>query len=100
MLCKHRSGFRAIHSTVTALLAATDSLAYNIDIGKINVVIFLDLKNAFDTVDHKVLLSKLDFYSISGNPFKWFQSYLENRIQQFLAGGSLPDKRVLTCGVP
>ena len=58
MLCKHRSGFRAIHSTVTALLAATYSLAYNIDIGKINAVIFLDLKNAFDTVDHKVLLSK------------------------------------------
>ena len=38
ILCKHQSGFRAIHSTVTALLEATDSWAYNVDIGKINAI--------------------------------------------------------------
>ena len=100
ILCKHQSGFRAIHSTVTALLEATDSWAYNIDIGKINAVIFLDLKKAFDTVDHEILLSKLDSYGISGNSLKWFQSYLENRMQQCSVGGSLSDSRLLTCGVP
>ena len=82
ILCKHQSGFRATHSTVTALLEATDSWAYNIDIGNINAVIFLDLKKAFYTVDHEILLSKLDFYGMSGNSLKWFQSYLESRIQQ------------------
>ena len=47
---KPQLGFRAIHSTVTALLEATDFWAYNTDIGKINAVAFLDLKKAFDTV--------------------------------------------------
>ena len=97
---KHQWGFHAIHSTVTALLEATDSWAYNIDIGKINAVIFLDLKKAFDTVNHKVLLSRLDSYDISGNSLEWFQSSLENHIQQCSVGGSLSYSRVLTCGVP
>ena len=57
IICKYQSGFRAIHSTVTALLEATDTWAYNIDRGKINVVVFLDLRKAFDTVDHEILLS-------------------------------------------
>ena len=54
IICKYQSGFRAIHSTVTALLEATDTWAYNIDRGKINAVVFLDLKKAFDTVDHEI----------------------------------------------
>ena len=58
ILSKHQSGFRALHSTVTALLEATDSWAYNIDIGNVNAVAFLDLKEAFDTVDHHILLSR------------------------------------------
>ena len=46
IICKYQSGFRAIHSTVTALLEAADTWAYNIDRGKINAVVFLDLKKA------------------------------------------------------
>ena len=63
-LCKHQSCFRAIHSTVTALLEATDSWAYHKDIEKINALFF---QKALDTVDHNILLSKLDLYGISGN---------------------------------
>ena len=100
ILGQNQSGFRANHSTVTALLEATDSWAYNIDNGKINGVIFLDLKIAFDTVDHQILLSKLNYYGIHGKSFKWFQWYLENRTQKCSGIGSLSNSCSLTCGVP
>ena len=82
------------------MLEASDSRADNIDVGRVNRVIFLDLEKAFDTVDHKISLCKLDLYGIFGNLLKWFQSYLENRTQQCSVNGSLYDSRVLTSGVP
>ena len=51
ILSQYQSGFRSFHSTVTALLEATDNWAFNIDRGYINAVVFLDLKKAFDTVN-------------------------------------------------
>ena len=71
-----QSGFRGLHSTVTALLEATNEWAYNIDSGKVNAVMFLDLKKAFDTVDHEILLGKLKLYGVHGIAGNWFRSYL------------------------
>ena len=51
---KYQPGFRTTGSTVTALLEATDSWEYNVDRGKVNAVVFLDLKKAFDTVNHEI----------------------------------------------
>jgi len=47
-ICKYQLGFHAIHSTVTPLLEATDTWVYNIDCSKINAIVFLDLKKAFN----------------------------------------------------
>ena len=59
IISKQQSGFRSSNSTVTALLEATDSGAFNIDRGYVNaVVLLLDLKKAFNTVDHEILLKK------------------------------------------
>ena len=100
LISRHQSGFRPLHSTVTALLEATDSWAYNIDQGNVNAVVFLDLKKAFDTVDHDILLSKLAKYGVSGTSYNWFRSYLDCRKQRCFINGSLSGDHFLTCGIP
>ena len=97
---KYQSGFRTIHSTVTSLLGATDSWAYNVDRGKVNAVVFLDLKKAFDTVNHEILLSKLKSYGMCDNAHSWLESYLKNRKQKCSVNGSLSKSCSLSCGVP
>ena len=74
-------GFRQGHSTVTALLEITDRLYHNIDIDELKGVIFLDLRKAFDTIDHQIMLKKLRCYGIADTPHNWFSSYLSNRAQ-------------------
>ena len=100
ILSKYQSGFRSFHSTVTALLEATDNWTFNIDRSYINAVVFLDLKKPFDTVDHVILLSKLNSYGIKGNAHRLLSSYLENRMQQCSVNGSLSESRILRCGIP
>ena len=97
---KYRSSFRTLHSTVTALLDATDSWAYNIDIGNVNAVVFLDLKKAFDTFDHRTLLSKLHPFGLTGVSHKLFSSYLVNRTKKCVVNGSLSECCTLKCGIP
>ena len=53
LLSSCQSGFRSLHSTITALLEATNSWSVNIDNGFLNGVVFIDLKKAFDTIDHE-----------------------------------------------
>ena len=100
IISNHQSGFRSLHSTVTVLLEATDNWAFNIDLGNVNAVVFLDLKKAFDTVDHDILLSKINLYGIQGTALDWFKSYLTNRTQRCLVNGSLSRICSLQCGVP
>ena len=73
----HQSGFRCLHSTITSLLEATDHWAFSIDHGNVNAVVFLDFKKAFDTVDHDILLSKMNLYGLQGIALDWFRSYLK-----------------------
>ena len=82
LISSYQSGFRRLQSTITALLEATDNWAFNIDSGNVNAVVFLDLKKVFDTVDHDILLSKLNVCDMRGAENNWFKSYLNGRNQK------------------
>ena len=67
LLDSHQSGFRSLHSTVTAFLDLTNQWCFNIDRGLVSGILFLDLKRAFDTVDHQLVLTKLEYIGICGS---------------------------------
>ena len=66
-----------------AVLDLVDQIFQAFDNNEFTIGIFIDLKKAFDTVDHQILLGKLEFYGIRGIPLTWIKSYLSNR-QQFV----------------
>ena len=71
-----------------------------LDTGKYVVGVFLDLKKAFDTVDHSILLNKLYLYGIRGNIYNWFKSYLTNRSQYVEYNNVKSKTEIITHGVP
>ena len=75
IICKYRSGFRATNSTVTALLEATDTWAYNIDRGKTNAVVFLDLKKGLRHSRARDPLIQVKPLGICGNTSEWVKSH-------------------------
>ena len=100
LLTHCQSGFRSLHSTLTALLEATSNWSVNIDSGLLNGVIFIDLKKAFDTIDHDILLRKLQIYGVDQSSLKWFQSYLSGRSQKCNVNGCLSSSVPVAYGVP
>jgi hypothetical protein len=101
LLSKFQHGFRPKHSTVTALIQMCDEWLENMDNGKINGVVFVDIKKAFDSINHCVLLNKMnEQFGIFGSELKWFESYLMNRVQQCSINGKLSDKKGLTVECP
>ena len=74
-------GFREQRSTEHAILDIVSKIQANIDKGMFSCGIFIDLQKAFDTVDHSILLLKLNHYGIRGVINDWFSSYLSDRVQ-------------------
>ena len=97
---KSQYGYRKGHSTELAALELADRLSQHLDKGDIPIAIFLDLSKAFDTLDHKILLSKLNYYGIKGTALKWFESYLSNRYQYVIYENTKSQQSQLFTGVP
>ena len=100
ILYRYQYGFRENHSTDHALINIVDSIKISIDEGKLAGGIFVDLTKAFYTVNHSILLEKLDNMGIRGIPHKLMKSYLSNRSQYVQIGNTKSHHLPITCGVP
>ena len=95
-----QGGFRKGFSTSTTIASLTDVLFNNTNSGLTSLAVFIDLRKAFDTVNHEILLKKLCKYGIRGGNLKWCANYLTNRAQQTLANGCMSSQLAVSCGVP
>ena len=93
-------GFRKHHSTETCLSAMVYKIYNQLDQGCLGGVVFLDLKKAFDTVNHAILLRKLESLGMSELSLKWFHSYLSGHMQHTKVDGVCSSDHVITHGVP
>ena len=100
LLYESQYGFRKLHSTELAALEFTDRISQEMDAKKIPFSISLDLSKAFDTLDHKVLLTKLHYYGIRDIALNWFRSYLTKRTQYVDCNGVSSSIREIETGVP
>ena len=93
-------GFRENHSTNHAIISIIQKIQDAIKDGKFAIGVFIDLQKAFDTVNHSILLEKLNHYGISGISNTWFKSYLTDRQQFVSIGGENSDSTITEHGVP
>ena len=100
ILFQNQFGFRKNNSTSFALIEITEKIKETIDNKKYGCGIFIDLRKAFDTVNHEILLRKLDHYGIRGMAQNWFKSYLTNRKQYVSLNGESSELKQIACGVP
>jgi len=96
-----QSAYRLFHSAETAVLKVLADILRALDNGDVAVLTLLDLSAAFDTVDHVLLLRRLETsYGIGGYALRWFMSYLSGCTQYFRRGMSLSDITAVLYGVP
>ena len=100
ILTVEQSGFRAKHLTYSTWLDVSDYISNNMSNGMVTGGIFLDLKKAFDTIHHCILLSKLRQLGIKGIDHKWLSNYLASRCQSVNINGVLSEPLTIDIGVP
>ena len=100
ILYDHQYGFRKGRSTQQAIITLVDKITKSQDKGDIVITLLIDLKKAFDTIDHRILLRKLYSYGIRGSMLKWMESYLTDRSQYVVFDGKVSETRSIECGVP
>ena len=100
ILYKYQFGFREHYGTHLALILLEEKISKAIDEGQYTIGLFLDLSKAFDTIDHSILLSKLEHYGIRGLSLQWFSSYLKDRTQYVAFDNAQSNTLSINCGVP
>ena len=93
-------GFRKLHSTETATCYFLENLKSLLDKGGFVAAVFLDLKRAFDTINHDLLIAKLTHFNFSNSALCWMKSYLSDRKQAVQIGDSLSSYLTCSAGVP
>ena len=94
-------GFQTGHSTEHAVVQMVDQILESFEYNKYTLGVFIDLSKAFDTVDHSILLKKLELYGVTDRNHSWFKNYLSNR-KQFIQINNEENTELetITCGVP
>ena len=100
VLSNSQYGFRSSMSTSHALIDLVEEISESIDKKLYTLGVFIDFKKAFDTVNHSILLQKLNFYGIRGVAEKWIESYLSDRKQFVKICDSSSNALGVSCGVP
>jgi len=93
-------GFRPKRSTIDAITKFTSDVLPALDTKQNCISVYLDLSKAFDTINHDILLRKLNHYGIRGIALNWFRSYLANRRQYVIYNGHQSDQQLVDYGVP
>lgn len=97
---RFQSGFRSGHSTTTALLKVTEDIRQSMENSNVTVLVLIDFSNAFNGVNHDLLLAILTHLNFSSSSVSWFTSYLAERCQAIRSGQTLSDWCDVDCGVP
>ena len=100
ILDANQSGFRAKHSTNATVAKLTDNICINFNNNQPTIASYIDLKKAFDTINHQILLKKLPYLGFHNDVIKWIGSYLQNRKQLTIANNFKSPLLPVTCGVP
>ena len=99
LLFNRQFGFRTKHSTIDALVELVEKIRLNCQNVKA-ISFFLDLKKAFDTIEHDILLKKIENTGIRGPALNWITTYLKERQQRVIVNGSCSSWKSIVCGVP
>ena len=100
LLFKHQYGFRKRHNTELAALEFIERIVSTMDKNEVPLAIFLDLSKAFDTLNHQILIHKLEYYGIRDNALQLLQNYLANRKQCTVLNSVTSSMKQITTGVP
>ena len=100
LLSNKQGGFRKGRSTISTVAELTDDISLGVNNREYTIASFIDLKKAFDTINHNILLQKLPSFGLNIVIINWIQNYLSNRKQKCSVNGMTSEERDIICGVP